>query len=199
MPEDKKVSIIPVERLVSRIILVRGHKVMLDADLAELYGVTTKRLNEQVRRNIERFPLDFMFQLNAAEYSSLRSQNATLKRGRGQHRKYLPYVFTEHGAIMAAAVLDSERAVQVSLHVVRAFVQLREMLSSNRKLALKMNEMERRLATHDRTIAELIEAIRRLMTPPEPKKKRPIGFAPWDKDLDPPPGTPPAGRRTPIA
>lgn len=182
MPEDKKVAIIPMERMVSRILLVRGQKVMLDADLAELYGVTTKRLNEQVKRNIARFPSDFMFQMNAREYRSLRSHFATLKSGRGQHRKYLPYVFTEHGAIMAAAVLDSERAVLVSLHVVRAFVQLREMLSSNRKLALKLNELERRLATHDRTIAELIEAIRRLMTPPEPKKKRPIGFAPWDKE-----------------
>jgi phage regulator Rha-like protein len=177
--KDKKASIVPLERAVSRIFLVRGQKVMLDADLAELYGVTTKRLNEQVKRNIDRFPLDFMFLLTKQEAESLRSQIATLKRGRGQHRKYMPYVFTEHGAIMAASVLDSERAVQVSIYVVRAFVQLREMLSSNRALARKLNELERKLVTHDRAITELIEAIRQLMTPPEPKKKRPIGFAPW--------------------
>ena len=152
---------------------------MLDADLAELYGVPTGRLNEQVKRNIDRFPPEFMFLLTKQEAESLRSQTAILKRGRGQHRKYLPYVFTEHGAIMAASVLDSERAVQVSIYVVRAFVQLREMLSSNKALARKLNELERKLVTHDRAITELIEAIRQLMTPPDPKKKRPIGFAPW--------------------
>ena len=154
-------------------------KVMLDADLAELYGVPTGRLNEQVKRNIDRFPPEFMYLLTKVEAESLRSQIATLKPGRGQHRKYLPYVFTEHGAIMAASVLDSERAVQVSIYVVRAFVQLREMLSSNKALARKLNELERKLTTHDHAITELIEAIRQLMTTPEPKKKRPIGFAPW--------------------
>jgi hypothetical protein len=177
---DKKASMVPLERVVSHIFLARGQKVMLDADLAELYGVTTKRLNEQVKRNIDRFPPDFTFQLTAREHDSLRSQFATSKEtlGRGG-RRYLPYVFTEHGAIMAASVLDSERAVQVSIYVVRAFVQLREMLSSNKALARKLNELERKLVTHDRAITELIEAIRQLMTPPEPKKKRPIGFAPW--------------------
>ena len=180
MPRDKQASIVPLEHVVSRIFLVRGQKVMLDADLADLYGVTTKRLNEQVKRNIDRFPPDFTFQLTAREHDSLRSQIATSKEtlGRGG-RRYLPYVFTEHGAIMAASVLDSERAVQVSIYVVRAFVQLREMLSSNKALARKLNELERKLTTHDHAITELIEAIRQLMTPPEPKKKRPIGFAPW--------------------
>jgi len=149
---------------------------MLDADLADLYGVTTKRLNEQVKRNIDRFPPDFTFQLTAREHDSLRSQFATSKEtlGRGG-RRYLPYVFTEHGAIMAASVLDSERAVQVSIYVVRAFVQLREMLSSNKALARKLNELERKLTTHDHAITELIEAIRQIMTPPEPKKRK-IGF-----------------------
>lgn len=180
MSKGKKGSLVLPERVASRIFLVRGQKVMLDADLAELYGVTTKRLNEQVKRNIGRFPPDFMLQLNAREHDSLRSQIATSKAvpGRGG-RRYLPFVFTEHGAVMAASVLDSERAVQVSIYVVRAFVQLREMLSSNKKLAHKLNELERKLATHDWAITELIEAIRQLMTPPEPKKKRPIGFAPW--------------------
>ncbi len=181
MHKDKKALIVSLEGLVSRIFLVRGQKVMLDSDLATLYSVSIKRLNEQVRRNIRRFPSDFMFQLTKQEAEPLRSQNATLKRGRGQHRKYLPYVFTEHGAIMAASVLDSERAVQISTYVVRAFVQLREMLSSNKELARKLNELERKLTTHDRAITELIEAIRQLMTAPEPKKKRPIGFAPWEK------------------
>jgi hypothetical protein len=177
--KDKKASIVPLEGVVSRIFLVRGQKVMLDADLAELYGVPTGRLNEQVKRNIDRFPPEFMFLLTKQEAESLRSQTAILKRGRGQHRKYLPYVFTEHGAIMAASVLDSERAVRVSIYVVRAFVQLREMLSSNKALARKLNELERKLVTHDRAITELIEAVRQIMTPPEPKKKRSIGFAPW--------------------
>jgi hypothetical protein len=177
--KDKKASIVPLEGVVSRIFLVRGQKVMLDADLAELYGVPTGRLNEQVKRNIDRFPPEFMFLLTKQEAEFLRSQTAILKRGRGQHRKYLPYVFTEHGAIMAASVLDSERAVRVSIYVVRAFVQLREMLSSNKALARKLNELERKLVTHDRAITELIEAVRQIMTPPEPKKKRSIGFAPW--------------------
>jgi hypothetical protein len=105
---------------------VRGHKVLLDADLAALYGVTTKRFNEQVRRNATRFPEDFMFRLSAEEWDSLRSQLATLKTGRGQHRKYLPLAFTEHGAIMAATILNSPRATEVSVYVVRAFVRLRE-------------------------------------------------------------------------
>lgn len=179
----EKKAVIPLERVVSRIYLIRGQKVMLDADLAKLYGVTTKRLNEQVRRNIDRFPGDFMFQLNAREYDFLRSQIATSKSQPGSGgRRYLPYVFTEHGAIMAASVLGSERAVQTSIYVVRAFVQLREMLASNKSLAHKLNELERKLATHDRAITELIEAIRQLMTPSEPKKKRPIGFAPWGKE-----------------
>ncbi len=179
----EKKAIVPLERVVSRIFLIRGQKVMLDADLAELYGVTTKRLNEQVKRNIDRFPGDFMFQLATREHDSLRSQFATSKErpGRGG-RRYLPYAFTEHGAIMAASVLDSKRAVQVSIYVVRAFIQLREMLASNKQLALRLNELERKLTTHDRAITELIEAIRQLMTRPEPKKKRPIGFAPWGKE-----------------
>ncbi|MBI3779049.1 MAG: ORF6N domain-containing protein [Gammaproteobacteria bacterium] len=157
---------------------------MRDADLAELYGVTTRRLNEQVRRNANRFPGDFAFQVTNQEFVILMSQNATSSRdtrGHGGRRKN-PLVFTEHGAIMAATVLNSSRAVQVSVFVVRAFVRLREMLSSNKALARKLNELERKLATHDHAITELIEAIRQLMAPPEPKKKRPIGFAPWGKD-----------------
>jgi len=168
-----------VEQIEARIFLIRGQKVMLDADLAELYGVETKRLNEQVSRNSERFPEDFMFQLNEEEFDSLRSQFATLKTGRGQHRKYLPYAFTEHGAIMAASVLNSPQAIEVSVHVVRAFVRLRELVAGNKELAQKLNQLERKVGAHDKAIAEIISAIRELMSPTEPKKKRTIGFAPW--------------------
>ena len=116
-----------------------------DADLAALYDVPTKRLNEQVRRNAERFPGDFMFALSQEEWDALRSQFATLKTGRGQHRKYLPFAFTEHGAIMAATVLNSPRAVEVSIYVVRAFVQLRELLAGHKELAKRLNELETRM------------------------------------------------------
>jgi len=121
-----------VEALASRIQLARGVRVMLDSDLAALYGVETRRLNEQVRRNATKFPADFMFQLTAHEFGALRSQFATLKAGRGQHRKYLPYAFTEHGAIQAANVLATSQAVEMGIHVVRALVQVRDLLASNK-------------------------------------------------------------------
>src|SRR6266478_226031 len=162
---------LPVE---SRILVLRHQKVILDTDLAELYGVPVKRLNEQIKRNQERFPSDFMFQLNPEEQASLRSQSATSNQGRGG-RRYAPYAFTEHGAIMAATVLNSERAVEMSVFVVRAFVRLREMLAANRQLAAKVNELDRRLETHDTTIQDLIEAIKELMVP-EGVPKRKIGF-----------------------
>src|ERR1700682_3823954 len=158
----KKGEIALVKPVESRILILRGHKVILDSDLAELYGVPAKRLNEQVKRNAERFPADFMFQLSAKEHDYLRSQFATSKQGRGG-RRYPPYAFTEHGAIMAATVLNSERAVEMSVFVVRAFVRLREMLSTNRQLAAKINELDRRLETHDTTIQDIIEAIKELM------------------------------------
>lgn len=162
---------IPVE---SRIVVLRQQKVILDTDLAELYGVPVKRLNEQVKRNQERFPADFMFRLNAEESESLRSQTATSKITRGG-RRYAPYAFTEHGAIMAATVLNSDQAVEMSVFVVRAFVRLREVLSTNQQLTSKIDELEERLDTHDASIQELIEAIRELMTPDPPSGGR-IGF-----------------------
>src|ERR1700758_2888718 len=171
MPKRPAASAIPVE---SRILIFRHHRVILDSDLAELYGVPVKRLNEQVKRNRERFPADFMFRLNAKESEVLRSQSATSKETRGG-RRYLPYAFTEHGAIMAATVLNSKRAVEMSVFVVRAFVRLREMLASNRRLAAKIDELEQRLDTHDASIQELIEAIKELMLP-EPASGRRIGF-----------------------
>jgi len=172
MPQSKTSLVIPVE---SRILVLRQQKVILDRDLAELYGVPVKRLNEQVKRNQERFPDDFLFQLTPEEEQSLRSQIATSKPGRGG-RRYTPYAFTEHGAIMAATVLNSERAVEMSVFVVRAFVRLREMLSTNQQLAGKIDELEQRLDTHDASIQELIEAIRELMAP-DPATGRRIGFA----------------------
>jgi len=162
---------VPVE---SRILIVRRQRVILDSDLAELYGVTVKRLNQQVNRNQERFPADFMFQLTSTEDKALRLQIATSKKGRGG-RRYLPYAFTEHGAIMAATVLNSPQAVEMSVFVVRAFVRMREMLAKNRQLAAKINELDRRLETHDTTIQDIIEAIKELMVPERPSKRK-IGF-----------------------
>jgi phage regulator Rha-like protein len=164
------VNLIPMERIEKAILFIRGEKVMLDADLAELYGVETKRLNEQVRRNPGRFPPDFMFQLTAEEAESLRSQFATLKRG--EHRKYLPYAFTEHGALMLANVLNSERAAQTSVQVVRAFVKLRQMLASNADLARKLAALEQK---YDAQFKVVFDAIRQLMSPPA-KPRREIGF-----------------------
>ena len=174
-------TLVAVDALSDRIHLVRGQRVMLDSDLADLYGVTTKRFNEQVKRNLERFPTDFMFQLTEEEGESFRSQIATSNAadslrsqfvtsnvGRGG-RRYLPYVFTEHGAIMAASVLNSPRAVEVSVFVVRA------LLAGSRELSERLDELERKLATHDQAIAGLIDAIRQLTATPA-KPSRPIGF-----------------------
>jgi ORF6N domain len=161
----------PVE---SRILFLRSRKVILDSDLADLYRVTVKRLNEQVKRNAGRFPEDFMFRLTAAEHKLLRSQIAT-SNGRRGGRRYLPFVFTEHGAIMAASVLNSPRAVEMSIFVVRAFARLNEMLASNRELAVKVMELDRRLKTHDAAIHNIVAAIKRLMRPPARRIPR-IGF-----------------------
>ncbi len=158
----------------SRILFLRHQRVILDADIAELYGVPVRVLNKQIKRNRQRFPSDFVFRLTAREHENLRSQTV-ISSGAHGGRRYSPYAFTEHGAIMAATVLNSERAVEMSVFVVRAFVRLREMLATNRKLAGKIYELENRLDTHDSTIQDLIEAIKELMTPPDPPRKR-IGF-----------------------
>jgi len=148
--------------------------VILDSDLAELYAVPVRQLNQQVKRNRDRFPTDFMFQLTAKEEQALRSQFVISKKGRGG-RRYPPYAFTEHGAIMAATVLNSKQAIEMSVFVVRAFVRMREMLAKNRQLAAKINELDRRLETHDTAIQDIIEAIKELMLPEEPSKRK-IGF-----------------------
>jgi len=165
-------ALIPLERIERAILRLRGHNVMLDADLARLYGVTTKRFNEQVKRNAGRFPADFMFQLTQQEYAHLRSQIATSSATGHGGRRHPPYVFTEHGAIMAANVLNSPRAVQVSILVVRAFVRLRRMLQSNAELAKKLDELE---AKYDAQFRVVFQAIRELMMPPPASRKR-IGF-----------------------
>ncbi len=163
------------EDITHAILVLRGQRVILDRDLAAIYGVTTKRLNEQVKRNAERFPEDFMLQLTPEEAELSRSQFATLKPGRGQNIKYRPYAFTEHGAIQAANVLSSPRAIKMGVFVVRAFVKLRQMLASNKELPQKVDELERKLQTHDRAIVDILKAIRQLMNP-LPPARRSIGF-----------------------
>lgn len=176
----------PLERIESRILLVRGQKVILDADLAALYEVETKALNRAVRRNRDRFPDDFMFQLTAEELaeeladlrrqsgtSNSKSQDGTSRWG---GRRYLPYAFTEQGVAMLSSVLHSKRAVQVNIEIMRTFVRLRQMLASHADLARKLAALEQK---YDAQFKVVFDAIRELMTPPDPRKKRAIGFAPW--------------------
>jgi hypothetical protein len=170
-----EIAIIPGERIQSRIFLIRGQKVILDSDLAKLYGVATGRRNEQVKRNTERFPSDFMFRLNREEFDRLISQFATSNVGRGGRRK-LPYAFAERGTIMAADLLNSPQAVQASVFVVRAFVRLRQMLASNAQLAHRLERLEKVVDGHDRQIVAIVDAIQLLMPPPEEPPKEPFGF-----------------------
>jgi hypothetical protein len=172
-------ALFPTREISRSILTLRGHRVLLDVELARIYGVETRVLNQAVRRNAQRFPEDFRFQLSTAEVAVSRSQIVILKPGRGQNIKFLPYAFTEHGAIMAAAVLNSHRAIEMSVYVVRAFVQLREVLSSNKELAKRLDQLEagleKKLASHDEAIAAMLSAIRQLMNPPA-RKRRGIGF-----------------------
>src|SRR5262249_179988 len=160
-----KAAIVFSKRVDSRILILRGQKVILDADLAELYGVQVRHLNQQVKRNAKRFPLAFRFQLSRQEIKILRSQNVISRKRHGGTR-YRPYVFTEHGAIMAATVLNSERAIEMSVFVVLAFVRMRRAIAANRQILAKLAEIEQRLENHDSDIQNLMEAIRELMTPP---------------------------------
>lgn len=162
-----------VEAVNRRILVIRGQKVMLDADLAELYGVSTKALNQAVKRNADRFPADFMFRLFAPERDEVVTNCDHLARLK--YSRTLPFAFTEHGALMLGNVLKTPRAVEMSLLVVRAFVQLREMLATHKELAAKLNELERRVTHHDKALAGVIDAIRQLMQAPEPSGTR-IGF-----------------------
>jgi len=173
---DSSVSIEPIAH---SILFIRGQKVLLDVSLAELYGVETKVLKRAVRRNQERFPEDFMFQLSKQELKNLRCQIDTSSWG--GHR-YPPYAFTEQGVAMLSGVLRSPKAVVVNIAILRAFVRLRQMIANNSELSQKLDELDRRVSRHDTTIAEIIEAIRQLMAPPPPGSSRPIGFASWTDD-----------------
>jgi phage regulator Rha-like protein len=173
-----KQSLVPAERIERAILLIRGQKVMLDTDLAHLYGVTTKALNQAVKRNQDRFPADFMFRLTKQEKEEVVTNCDHLQKLK--FSPVLPYAFTEHGAIMLASVLNSRRAIEVSVFVVRAFVRLRGVLATHKELAQKLAELERKIQGHDEHIRSLFEAIRQLMAPPE-RPRKPIGFSPRQK------------------
>jgi len=175
MPDRRK-ALVPETRILRIIMVIRGEKVILDSDLAELYGVETRRLNEQVRRNIVKFPKDFMFQLTNDEFNNLKSQIATSSSGWGGRRKP-PLVFTEHGTLQVANVLNSAQANKMSVFIVRTFVRLREMALTNEKLARKVDQLENRVSDHDEILIELVREIRKLIDSPKPRgKKRMIGF-----------------------
>jgi hypothetical protein len=169
----KTTAVVPVERIESRILLIRGHRVILDTDLAEVYGTSTKALNQAVKRNPGRFPPDFMFRLNPGEKAEVVTNCDHLRKLK--YSPNLPFAFTEHGAIMLASVLNSAIAVQASIAVVRAFIRLRQILATHKELARKLTDLEKRIEGHDDDITALFEAIRQLMEPPEKPNKR-IGF-----------------------
>jgi ORF6N domain len=171
--EQPETTLVPIERIERAILLIRGYKVLLDRDLAGLYGVEVRALIQAVKRNLSRFPQDFMFQLTADEAQLLRSQSVTLKPGRGRHRKYLPYAFTQEGVAMLSSVLRSERAIQVNIGIMRAFVRLRLLLSSNAELAQRLDELEKR---YDEQFQVVFQAIRELMSPPPAEPRGDIGF-----------------------
>ena len=173
--KSKSSDVLP-EVIQGKIVLIREEKVILDFHLAELYGVETKLLKRAVRRNISRFPRDFMFELTKEEHDSLRRQFGTLKRG--EHAKYLPYAFTEQGVAMLSSVLNSERAILVNVEIMRTFVRLREILATHKDLARKLEELEKK---YDEQFAVVFEAIKELMTPPEPPPKRRIGVGVEEK------------------
>ncbi len=189
----KKATLTSQTQIENAIVLLRGEKVLLDSDLAGLYGVTTKALNQAVKRNLSRFPDDFMFRLSAKETRLLnRSQTVT---GSQKHRdpRYPPYAFTEQGVAMLSSVLRSKRAVQVNVEIMRAFVRLRKILAANADLARRLDELERRLGEHDEQFIHVIRAIRQLMETPAATKRRPIGFR---KPDDEQPANPTARRKT---
>ncbi len=174
----RRVALIPVEQITRTILILRRQRVILDSELAALYGVPTKALNQAVKRNAERFPGDFMFRLSSVEAEALNRSQAVTGSQRHRDPRFPPFAFTEHGAIMAATIVNSPRAIEMSVYVVRAFVQLRELLVSNKALARRLDELEARLeqklASHDKAISEMIDAIRALMNPARPR--RGIGF-----------------------
>ena len=178
----KTTTSISQQQIENAILLLRGEKVLLDSDLARLYGVTTKALVQAVQRNLARFPDDFAFRLTAQEFTALRSQIVTSKNpGRGG-RRYAPYAFTEQGVAMLSSVLRSERAVHVNIEIMRAFVRLRKILAANADLARRLDELERRVGDHDEQLIHVVRAIRQLMEPPAASKRRRIGFQTQDEE-----------------
>lgn len=171
---ENSISVIPDEVVISKIYLIREQKVMLDSDLAELYGVTTKRLNEQVKRNINRFPEDFMFQLNESEWESLRSQIATSKIGRGG-RAYLPNVFTEHGVLMLSSVLNSEQAIQVNIQIMRIYTRIRELLAAHKDVFLRVEQVEKQMIKQDQKIEVLFSYLSKFIEKEEKPRKK-VGY-----------------------
>jgi hypothetical protein len=169
------VSVIQGSTVSSRIYLIRGKRVLLDSDLAELYGVLTKNLNKAVQRNLDRFPQEFMFRISPEEVESLRFQIGTSKNGRGG-RRYLPYAFTQEGIAMLSSVLHSPRAVQANILIMRAFIKLREMVATNELVRQKIEELERKYQSHDKKFTAVFEALKELLEPAKPTKKKPIGF-----------------------
>ncbi len=174
MEPPKRISSIPTERIAQSILILRGHKVLLDRDLAILYGVETGALIQAVKRNIDRFPEDFMLRLTANEWTDLRSQTVISNAGRGG-RRYAPYAFTEQGVAMLSSVLNSKHAIAVNIEIMRTFIRMRELLSSNKELARQLERLEKKVASHDQAIVGILKTIRELMNPPAPKS-RPIGF-----------------------
>ncbi|MBX3164895.1 MAG: ORF6N domain-containing protein [Bacteroidetes bacterium] len=177
----KKTIALADETVISKIYFIRSKKVMLDRDLAEMYSVETKRLNEQVRRNLKRFPPDFMFQLTEEESNSLRSQIATLEKGQGKHTKYLPYVFTEQGVAMLSSVLNSETAIEVNIQIIRIFTRMREILLTHKDVLIKLEQLEKNMVIqneitkkHENEIQVIFKALKQLLNPTVPRKK--IGY-----------------------
>jgi hypothetical protein len=177
---NQDVATVTVESISESILLLRGQKVMLSSHLASLYGVEVKVLVQAVKRNLDRFPSDFMFQLTNQEVNNLKSQFVTSSWGGA--RRAPPYAFTQEGVAMLSSVLRSPKAIAVNIEIMRTFVRMRELAFSNEELARKIDELDQRVSKHDNAIAEIIEAIRQLMAPPSPKEKRPIGFAPWEDE-----------------
>jgi hypothetical protein len=173
MTEAKANIIISDEEVLNKIHILRGKKVMLDSDLSELYGVETKLLKRSVNRNIDRFPIDFMFELTQEEYNSLRSQIGTLKRG--EHAKYLPYVFTEQGVAMLSSVLNSEIAIKVNIQIIRIFSRMRELLLTHKEILLKLEQLEKKLTNHDEEIEVIFDTLKELISPPTKERKK-IGY-----------------------
>jgi ORF6N domain len=175
MAKSKKRLMIPDELLMNKIYFIRGQKVMLDMDLAELYDVETRVFNQAVKRNAERYPKDFMFQLNKKEWDSLRSQIVILENGRGKYPKYLPNAFTEQGVAMLSSVLNSETAIRVNIRIIRVFTKMRELLLTHKDILLQLEKIENKLATHDQDIVVIFNYLKQLLNPPNPPRNK-IGF-----------------------